>query len=78
VVNGKTRSRLLTREQAAAVKKQIEAGHQFRQDAEEYWRACEVWADQELAGQADPTAGAVKKGGSQPPSKRRSSKRSGG
>jgi hypothetical protein len=78
VVNGKTQSRLLTAEQAAVVKKQIEAGHRFRNNVEDYWRACEVWADQELTEPTEPTAEAVKKRGSPPRSKRKLSKRSGG
>ena len=46
----------------------MEAAHEFRQQLEAYWQACERWADQEL--DAAPRAEALKKGGS----KRRSSK----
>jgi len=52
VVKGRTRSRYLTGEQAELARRQIEAGQQFRQQVERYWRACERWADAELEGVA--------------------------
>jgi hypothetical protein len=45
---GKTRSRYLSAEQAAAAREQIEAGHQFRRKIEAFWQACEQWADSKL------------------------------
>ena len=70
VVDGKTQSRLLSREQAAVVKNQIEAGHQFRDEVEAYWQVCEVWADEEVEGQANQSAEAVKKGALRHPPRR--------
>ena len=78
LVNGKTQSRLLTREHAEVVKCQIDAGQQFRKDVEAYWEACEVWADEELEDRKNETAEAVKKGGSKQPSRARSGMRSTG
>ena len=71
-VAGKTRSRYLNPEEAEKATEQVEAAHEFRQQLEAYWQACERWADQEL--DAAPRAEALKKGGS----KRRSSKKSAG
>ena len=42
-VEGKTRSRFLTPEQAALARQQIEAGHEFRSQLETYWEGCEDW-----------------------------------
>jgi hypothetical protein len=47
-VQGKTRSRFLTPEQAALAREQIEAGQEFRTKLEAYWQGCEDWADREL------------------------------
>ena len=47
-VGGKTHSRFLSPEQEEIARRQVEAGRQFRKRLEEYWRACEAWADQEL------------------------------
>lgn len=75
-VNGKTQSRFLTREQADVVRRQIDAGQEFRADVEAFWDACEVWADEQLPGWAKQTAEAVEKKGSRRASKVRSARRS--
>jgi len=68
---GKTRSRYVAAEQIPLVRRQIEAGREFRQQVEAYWGACEQWADAELE-QTSAAEAAEKKG-----SRRASSKRSG-
>jgi len=79
-VKGTTRSRYLTPEQAELARRQIDAGREFQHNIDDYWKACEQWADQELGG--DPTAtaaaGAVKKGGSKRASRKRSARKSAG
>jgi hypothetical protein len=77
-VHGKTQSRLLSPLQAERARRQIAAGHVFRQQVDAYWKICEQWADQELdeLATAPATAEAVKKGGSRRASKPPSSKRS--
>jgi len=62
-IDGRTHSKFLTREQAAIVQRQIEAGHAFRDDIEALWEVCEHWADSELGGReiVDET-GAEKRG----------------
>ena len=75
-VNGQTHSRLVNPQQAEVVQRQIEAGQEFRQHVDAYWKICEQWADEEVEGAAMETAEAVKKGGSKPASKSKSSKRS--
>ncbi len=47
-VGGKTRSRLLTPEQAALARRQIAAGRAFRDQVRALWDACEAWADAQL------------------------------
>jgi hypothetical protein len=75
VVGGKTQSRHVPTAQAEMVRKQVEAGQQFRKRVEDYWGACEQWADAQLeASTAAPETEAAKKGGS----KRRSTPRSSG
>lgn len=70
-IGGKTRSKYLTKEQAPVVQTQIEAGAQFREMLEQYWQACEQWADAQI--EPNPAAStAAKKGGSERTSKRRS------
>jgi hypothetical protein len=79
VVKGRTQSRWLDAEQAPRVRRQIEAGQQFRKSVEAYWQACERWADAEL--DATPAASeseAAKKGASRRRSRPRSSPRSKG
>lgn len=59
---GKTRSRYIGAEQVPALRRQIEAGREFRQQVEAYWEACEQWADAEL--EPVPAAKAAEKKGS--------------
>lgn len=77
---GQTRSRLVSAEQAAVVRQQIQADRDFRRDVEAYRRACRQWADAQLAEiQNEAAAGeAAKKGGSKKRSRRRSARRSAG
>ena len=75
-VNGRTHSRLVDLPKADVVRRQIEAGHEFRQQVDAYWKVCEQWADEEVEGSATETAQAVKKGGSKRASKPKSDKRS--
>lgn len=75
-VEGKTRSRFLTPEQAAIACQQIEAGHQFRSKLEAYWEGCEDWADRELEGSATASAREAEKGGFKRTSKTKSSRKS--
>ena len=77
-VEGKTRSRFLTAEQAALARQQIEAGREFRTQLEAYWEGCEDWADRELEGSATASAQEAEKGGSKRTSKTRSSRKSRG
>lgn len=55
-VRGKTRSRYVGGEQLPALRRQIEAGRQFREQVEAYWEVCEQWADAELQTQAAEAA----------------------
>ena len=73
--SGTTRSRYLTAEQAALARQQVEAGHEFRELVEAYWRACEQWGDAQLAAPEAASQEAAKKGASKGDSKRRSSPR---
>lgn len=59
---GKTHSRYVATDQVPALRRQIEAGREFRQQVEAYWDACERWADAELA--QIPAAEAAEKKGS--------------
>lgn len=69
---GKTRSRYVAAEQVPVLRRQIEAGREFRQQVEAYWDACEQWADTEL--QPTPAAEAAEKKGSARASARKSRK----
>lgn len=73
MIAGKTRSRLLTGEQAEIVRRQIDAAHRFRKRLEAYWEACERWADAQLDAAAPARKG--EKGGSRRRSRRNSSGR---
>jgi hypothetical protein len=75
-VEGRTRSRLLTTDQARLVREQVEAGKRFRRRVDTYWDACEKWADAELEGARATSQGVAEKGGSKKPSRRRSSRKS--
>jgi hypothetical protein len=74
-VEGKTHSHFLTAEQADLVRRQIEAGRQFRGRVDALWEACEQWADRELA-DLSASSEEAKKGGSKRISRTRSPKRS--
>jgi uncharacterized protein DUF6788 len=74
-VGGKTHSRFLNPEQADLARQQIEAGREFRSRVDAYWEACETWADTQLEELAASPEEA-KKGGSQPTSKTKSSRKS--
>lgn len=76
-VGGKTRSRYLSPEQAETAGRQIEAGKQFREQLEAYWKASEGWADQEL-GQGRSAEAALQKKGSKKGSNKKSSEKSKG
>ena len=68
-VAGQTRSRYLSREQAA---EQIEAGQAFRRRIETYWQAGEGWADEVLEGVAAQDSEEGEKKGSRRSSRPRS------
>ena len=72
---GKTRSRYLNAQQAALAEQQIEAGQAFRRRVEDYWEACEQWADAQLSEPGDGVPEEAKKGASEKPSRWRSSRR---
>jgi len=74
-VEGKTRSRFLTAEQARLAQQQIDAGREFRAQVGDYWEACEEWADGQLA-EVAASSGEAKKGGSKRTSKTKSSRKS--
>lgn len=74
-VEGKTHSRFLTAEQAGLVRRQIEAGRQFRGRVDALWEACEQWADGELA-DLSASSEEAKKGGSKRISRTKSPRRS--
>lgn len=76
VVGGVTRTRLVKAEQAEVVRRQIEAGREYRDAAEVYWQACEQAADAELEAVTKDSAAAGEKRGSGKPSQRRSSPKS--
>src|SRR3989304_4780134 len=42
---GTTRSRYLTEEQAGLARAQVVAGQELRKRVDDYWGACERWAD---------------------------------
>jgi hypothetical protein len=75
-VKGKTHSRFLTSEQAAVVRQQIEAGHQFRATVDALWEESEAWADSQLDGSSTASAEEAEKKGFRRAFKTRSSKKS--
>ncbi len=75
-IGGRTQSRLVPAAQTDVLRRQIEAGQQFRKEIEAYWRACEQWADEELDSSEGTSQEVAKKGGSKRPSRRKSSRRS--
>jgi hypothetical protein len=60
-VEGQTRSRFLSAQEAELVRQQIDTGKQFRSQVESYWRACEQWADAQLEAGKEEREGEVKK-----------------
>jgi len=77
-IDGQTRSRRVPAAQTDVLRQQIEAGQQFRKEVEAYWQACEQWADAELDSAEGTSQEVAKKGGSEKPSRRKSSRRSKG
>jgi hypothetical protein len=73
-VGGKTRSRYVSSDQVPVLRRQIEAGREFRQQVEAYWEACEHWADAEL--EQTQAAEAAEKKGSRRTFEKRSAKNS--
>lgn len=62
-IAGTTQTRLIAAAQADTVRRQIDAGRQFRDATELYWVACERLADAELARQTElPGVGEEKRG----------------
>jgi hypothetical protein len=76
VVQGRTQSRHVPADRVETLRRQVEAGQEFRQHIEAYWQACERWADAELDTPAAAAQEVAKKGTSKRPSRRRSSRRS--
>ena len=76
VVAGKTQSRWVSPDQVATLRRQVEAGQQFRRQVQAYWEACEQWANAQLGAPAAASQGAAQKRGSKEPSTRKSSPRS--
>jgi hypothetical protein len=72
-VGGRTRTKLIPPALAETVRRQIEAGRQFRDASELYWAACERLADAELERLAAPPG---EKGGSVRRSRRKLRERS--
>jgi hypothetical protein len=75
-VEGKTRSRFLTDEQAPVALQQIAAGRMFREHIDAYWEACEQWADAQLEPKPAAPTGEAEKKGSKPTLKPTSSRKS--
>lgn len=75
-VEGKTRSRFLTPEQAPVARQQIAAGRQFREHTDTYLEACEEWADAEIQLLPSASSRAAKKKRSKRNSKATSSRKS--
>ncbi len=65
-----TRSRFLTPEQVQLARAQVARATQFREQLEQYWQACERWADTELEAATTDTE-AAKKGASRRSSRQR-------
>src|SRR5438874_13735240 len=63
---GKTRSRYVAAEQVPVLRRQIEAGREFRRQVEAYWEAWGQWADAEVE-QSQAADSAEKKGARRDP-----------
>jgi hypothetical protein len=53
---------LVSAAQAELVRRQVQAGQQFRRQVEAFWEACEQWANAQLEGPAAASEAAQKKG----------------
>src|SRR5437773_3788659 len=62
---GRTESRFVAAGQAELVRRQVEAGQQFRRQVEAFWEACEQWANAQLEGPAAASEAAQKRGSKQ-------------
>lgn len=71
VIDGVTRSRLLSPAQADVVRRQVAAGGEFRKIVEQFWEMAERLADQEIEDPTDASKESPEKGGSVTNSKRR-------
>ena len=69
---GQTRSRYVSEEEVPILRRQVEAGREFRRRMDALWEACEQWADAELEPGEQAAEAAEKKG-----FRRRSKPRSG-
>jgi hypothetical protein len=74
-VDGRTRSRYLSSEQAARARDQIRAGREFRDAVGLHWEGCEQLADEELASLSAAEVSEPEKGGSARRSRRRPRKK---
>ena len=63
-VDGRTQTRLIPAEQSDTVRRQIEAGREFRDATDLYWAACERLADAELSREVTAAGTGREKGGS--------------
>ena len=75
-VGGKTRSQRAPAARAEVLRRQVEAGQRFRRHIEQYWQACEQWADQELRAPEETLIEKAEKRGSAKRSRKRSAPRS--
>jgi len=75
-VRGQTQSQQAPAAKAEVLRRQVERGQRFRRYVEEYWHACEQWADEELRAPEAASIEKAKKGGSKGRSRQRSSPRS--
>ena len=73
---GKTHSRYLSPEQAELARRQIEQGHTFLEQVEQYREACEQWADAQLEGSQAAAPEAAEKKGAKRSFKTKSSRKS--
>ena len=71
-ISGRTKSFWVSVEKAEMARKQVEAGKDFRRRIEEFWGACEAWADAELKAEQAASPEAVEKRGFGKRSKRKS------
>jgi len=75
-VEGKTKSRYLTTEQAAMAQQHVAAGRGFRQQIDAYWEACEQWSDAQLEIPSSASSREAQKRGSKRNSKATSPRKS--